>query len=281
MPGSKMIYQNTAVSPQKGVSIMKQIVFLALSASILLAQSERGNITGVVSDSSGAAVPGAEVVITHRATNSVVKTTTTTAGEYNAPALNPGEYTVEISATGFRRFSQRNVIVSAASAVRVDAQLQVGAVSESVEVVGTAAQVQMDNAKVTTSVNSVLVDSLPLVVGGGMRTPLGLVAVAAEARGSGGSLRLGGGQGGAWNATLDGISVGTNRAADTTEVGYNTPSVEAITEFTVDTNGFKAEYGQAGGGVMTMVSRSGTNAVHGGLYDFFRNEKMDSRGFFP
>src|SRR6185295_19415064 len=92
--------------------------------------------------------------------------------------------------------------------------------------------------------------------------------------------RLGGGQGGAWNATLDGISVGTNRVADVVEVGYNTPSVEAITEFTVDTNGFKAEYGQAGGGVMTFVSKSGGNAFHGGLFDFLRNEKLDSRGFF-
>ena len=106
------------------------------------------------------------------------------------------------------------------------------------------------------------------------------MAVAAEARGSGGTLRLGGGQGGAWNASLDGISVGTNRAADMTEVGYNTPSVEAITEFTVDVNGFKAEYGQAGGGVMTFVSKSGTNALHGGVFDFLRNEKLDANGWF-
>jgi hypothetical protein len=259
---------------------MKKILLLALCACVVFGQSERGNITGVVSDSSGAAIPGAEVVITFRATNSVVRSKTSAAGEYNSPGLNPGEYTVEVSAAGFRRFSQQNVILAAASSLRIDAQLQVGAVSDSVEVVATSAQVQMENAKATTSVNSILVDSLPLVVGGGMRTPLGLVSVAAEARGSGGSLRLGGGQGGAWNATLDGISVGTNRAADTTEVGYNTPSVEAITEFTVDTNGFKAEYGQAGGGVMTFVSKSGTNVVHGGLFDYLRNEKMDSRGFF-
>ena len=259
---------------------MKTTLLLALSAALLLGQTEKGNITGAVTDGSGAAVPGAEVVITFRATNTVLKTTTTTAGDYNAPALTPGEYSVEITAAGFKRFSQPHVILAAASSLRIDAQLQVGSVSESVEVLGTGAQVQTENAKVTTQVNSMLVDSLPLVVGGNIRTPLGLVAVAAEARGSGGSLRLGGGQGGAWNATLDGISVGTNRAADMTEVGYNTPSVEGITEFTVDTNGFKAEYGQAGGGVMTMVSRSGTNAVHGGLYDFFRNEKMDSRGFF-
>ena len=260
---------------------MKKILLLVLSASVLVGQSERGNITGVVTDATGGAVPGAEVVITHRATNTVTRLVTTSNGEYNAPGLNPGDYNVDVTATGFRRFSQTNVILTASSTLRIDVKVQVGTVSDTVEVVATAAQVQTENARVTTAVNSVLVDSLPLVVGGGIRTPLGLVTIAPEARGSGNSLRLGGGQGGAWNATLDGISVGTNRVADITEVGYNTPSVEAITEFTVDTNGFKAEYGQAGGGVMTFVSKSGTNQVHGGIFDFLRNEKFDSRGWNP
>jgi hypothetical protein len=259
---------------------VKHLLAVFLTSACLLAQTERGNITGVVTDSTGAAVPGAVVAITHRATNTTVRLTTTTAGEYNAAALAPGEYGVEVTAQGFRRYSQQNLTLIAASTLRLDIQLQVGAVTETVEVTAAAAQVQADNAKASTSVNSVLVDSLPLVVGGNMRTPLGLVNVAAEARGSGGTLRLGGGQGGAWNASLDGISVGTNRAADMTEVGYNTPSVEAITEFTVDVNGFKAEYGQAGGGVMTFVSKSGTNQLHGGAFDFLRNEKFDSRGFF-
>ena len=258
---------------------MKKLVLLALSAAMLFAQSERGNITGAVLDPTGAAIPGAEIVITHRTTNTTVKLTTTTSGEYNAAGLQPGEYTIDVSAPGFRRFSQTNAILTASSTLRIDARLQVGSVSDTVEVIATAAQVQTENAKVTTSVNSVLVDSLPLVVGGDIRTPLGLVAIAPEARGSGNTMRLGGGQGGAWNATLDGISVGTNRVADMTEVGYNTPSVEAITEFTVDTNGFKAEYGQAGGGVMTFVSKSGTNEFHGGMFDFLRNEKFDSRGW--
>ncbi|MEO7650591.1 MAG: TonB-dependent receptor, partial [Bryobacteraceae bacterium] len=84
----------------------------------------------------------------------------------------------------------------------------------------------------------------------------------------------------AWEATLDGVSVATNRSADAVEISYNTPSLEAITEFAVDTNGFKAEYGQAGGGIMTFSSKSGTNQFHGVAYDFLRNEKLDARGFF-
>jgi hypothetical protein len=112
-------------------------------------------------------------------------------------------------------------------------------------------------------------------------SPFNLVALAPEAKGQGGSMSLGGGQAAAWDATLDGHSVGTNRSSDTAEAALNTPSVEALTEFTVDTNGFKAEYGQAGGGVMTFASKSGTNQFHGSLYDFLRNDAMDARGFFP
>ena len=90
----------------------------------------------------------------------------------------------------------------------------------------------------------------------------------------------GGGQGGASGATLDGISVNTNRQASGTETAFLTPSVEAITEFAVDTGGFKAEYGQAGGGAISFASKSGTNTVHGSAYDFIRNDDLDARGFF-
>ena len=149
------------------------------------------------------------------------------------------------------------------------------------QVSAAVAQIQTENAKISTAVQNRMVDELPLVVGGALRSPFNLVTVTPEARGDGGTLSLGGGQAAAWNATLDGISVTTNRAANTAEIAYNAPSVEAITEFTVDTNGFKAEYGQAGGGVMTFVSKSGTNQIHGSAYDFLRNDKLDARGFFP
>ena len=76
------------------------------------------------------------------------------------------------------------------------------------------------------------------------------------------------------------MSVTTNRQADAAEIAYNAPSLEAITEFTVDTNGFKAEYGQAGGGVMTFVSKSGTNEIHGTAFNFLRNDALDAARFF-
>ena len=260
---------------------MYQLVLAGLLVTAgLFAQSERGSITGLVTDSTGAAIPAATVTITNRDTNVVNKTMSTAAGDYSVPNLSPGTYRVEVTNTGFKRFLQQNAVVTASSTVRVDAVMQLGQVTDQVEVTAAATAIQTDSSRVSTSVQNKLVDELPLVVGGAMRSPFNLVAVAAEARGSGQSLAIGGGQVAQWDATLDGHSVGTNRSGDTAEAALNTPSVEALTEFSVDTNGFKAEYGQAGGGVMTFASKSGTNQLHGSVYDFLRNDKLDARGFF-
>jgi len=250
-----------------------------LSILPLLAQTERGNITGQVQDPSGAAVAGAEVVATHAATNVQARTITSAAGDYNIP-ISPGTYRITASAAGFKRYEHAGVNLPTSSTVRLDITLAIGNVTEILEVSQALAQVQTETAKVSTAVQNRMVDELPLVVGGALRSPFDLVAVVPESHGSGQTLQLGGGQAAAWNATIDGLSVATNRSADTVEIAYNTPSVEAITEFTVDTNGFKAEYGQAGGGVMAFTSKSGTNNLHGVAYDFLRNEKLDARGFF-
>lgn len=254
--------------------------FAVALAALSFAQSERGLIGGTVTDQSGAAVPSAEVVVVNRDTNATFKVIASATGEFSAPNLIPGSYRITVSAAGFKRYVQQNVVVAASSSVRLELQLQLGQVSEQIEVVGNAAAVQTDTAKVSTQVQNKLVDELPLVVAGAMRSPFNLVAVAAEARGEGTRLSLGGGQAAAWDATLDGHSVGTNRSGDTSEAALNTPSVEGLTEFSVDTNGFKAEYGQAGGGVMTFASKSGTNDLHGTVYNFLRNDAMDARGFF-
>jgi Carboxypeptidase regulatory-like domain len=243
-------------------------------------QSERGNITGSVTDATGASIPNIAVVITNRDTNVPERVTTTSTGEYNAANLTPGTYRVEITVSGFKRFVEQGIVLSAGNTIRVDAQLQIGQATESVEVQAQVTQLQTDNAKVSTSVQNKLVDELPLVVGGAMRSPFDLVTITPESRGSGNSLSIGGGQAAAWGATLDGLSVNTNRSADATETAYLTPSLEAITEFSVDSNGFKAEYAQAGGGAISFVSKSGTNQYHGNAYDFLRNEDFDARGFF-
>src|SRR5437667_1577636 len=199
----------------------RRFCLLLLSAVLpLYSQIERGNITGQVKDASGAGIPGAEVIATHVFTGVQTKTQSTTAGDYNLP-IQPGRYRVVVTAPGFKRYLHDNVTVATSSSVRLDAALEIGAVSESVEVKAEVAQIQTETAKVSTAVSNKLVDELPLVVGGALRSPFDLVTVAPEARGSGQGLSLGGGQAAAWNATLDGLSVTTNRASDTVEIAYN------------------------------------------------------------
>src|SRR6266567_5071838 len=143
---------------------------LVLFVGLLWGQSERGNITGLVTDSTGGVIAGAAVAITNMATNTAVNVSTTSAGEYNVPNLSPGSYRVEIGASGFKRFAQSNVVLSAAGTVRLDAQLIVGQVSETVEVQAAVAQIQTETAKVGTSMQNRMVDDLPLVVGGALRS---------------------------------------------------------------------------------------------------------------
>jgi hypothetical protein len=255
------------------------VLFCLLFATPLFAQSEYGNITGVVTDPNGSVLANAEITVTATATNAVKTTTSGEGGQYNIP-LAPGAYRIQVSLRGFKKFLAENVVVAAATTVRLDLRLALGELTEVVSVTPDLARLQTENAKVSTAVGNRLVDELPLVVGGALRSPFDLVSITAESKGRGNQLSLGGGQAAAWDATLDGISVTTNRSADAAEIAYTTPSVEAITEFTVDTNGFKAEYGQAGGGVMTFVSKSGTNEFHGTLYNFLRNDALDARGFF-
>jgi hypothetical protein len=255
-------------------------IALVLAAPFLYAQSERASIAGAVTDASGAKVANAQVAIMNKATNISARVIATSAGEYSAPNLSPGIYRVEISAPGFRRSITDNVTLTAGGVSRIDVELEVGQVSESIEVQAQAAQMQTEDAKISTAVENKMVDQLPLVVGGALRSPFDLVSTVAEAKGSGNTVSLGGGQAASWSATLDGLSVNTNRSADAGETAYLTPSVESITEFSVDTNGFKAEYGQAGGGVITFASKSGTNELHGTAYEFLRNDVFDARGFF-
>jgi hypothetical protein len=254
------------------------LVFFA-ATMLCFSQSERGNITGMVTDASNAIVPGAPVKVINTATNATASVTSTLSGEYSAANLEPGTYRIEVAKPGFQTAIVNGVTLSTGATARADVQLQVGGVTQTVEVQATNIQLQTEDAKVSTSVSSTMVDALPLVVGGGMRSPFDLASTVPEAKGGNGIV-LGGGQSGASAATFDGASVNTNRQASASETNFLTPSVEAITEFAVDTNGYKAEFGQAGGGVISFASKSGTNVLHGSAYDFIRNDDVDARGFF-
>src|SRR3982751_5385101 len=254
----------------------------ACLASHLFAQSERGTISGTVRDTSGAVVPQVKVTVTNTAINQPVQVETNDSGDFSVADLRVGTYTVRAEKSGFRPAELTGLTVDAASSVRADFSLQIGRSAEVVEVQAAAVQLNSEDSKTTVTISQKLVDTLPLVVGGAVRSPFDLATLTPESKNIGGDagFALGGGQGASYGATLDGVSVNTSRALQKSWVASNAPSVEAITQFTVDTNGFKAEYGHAGGGVMTFVAKSGTNQFHGSAYEFLRNTNFDANDFF-
>jgi hypothetical protein len=263
-------------------------LLLALTLALLLlplgqfGQTDRGTIVGIVTDASGAVVPGASVTATRAGTNTTFHTTSTPTGNFTIPALHPGEYSLTIEAPGFKTYRQTNLIVIAGGTTRADAALEIGAVTESVNVVSTVAQLQTATAEVVAQVSTQMIDQLPLVVGGAMRSPFDLALITPEANQHGADLtfQIGGAQGGSYGATMDGITILTGRFNSVEWASVNTPSIDAIQEFTVESSGMKAEFGRGSGGTMSFSTKSGTNQFHGTAYEFLRNNALDARRFF-
>ncbi len=253
-----------------------------LLACALLAQSERGAISGTVRDQSAAIVVGAKITVTSTATNVTVTLSSNEAGEYSAPSLQAGTYNIRVEKEGFRSAVITGLKLDASTTVRADITLEVGTTTTAVEIQATALQLATEDAKISVAVTNKYVDELPLVVGGTLRSPFDLAILTPEAKQLGGDngFMLGGGQAASYGTNLDGVSANTTRALQQSWVAVNAPSLEAITEFTVDSNGFKAEFGHAGGGLMNFVSKSGTNQYHGSAYEFLRNNAMDANNWF-
>ncbi len=276
------------------VRILASALLTLLLLATVFAQSDRGTLTGIVSDSNGAAVPGATVTATNLSTNSSSSAVTSTEGVYTIPALPPGTYKVRVEKTGFKAAEIGGVTLITGNSASANITLTVGQVTEVVEIAAQqGAQVQTENAKASSQVANKQIDELPLVVAGTMRSPFDLTLLTPEAKpiGLGGdagvqgpgytsNFSIGGGQGGTWGITLDGASSATSRFGSTEWSSLNTPSIDAITEFAVDTNGFKAESGRAQGGSLNFSSKSGTNEYHGTVYEFARNNYFDARNYF-
>jgi hypothetical protein len=258
------------------------VLALTLVAGSLFAQSERGTITGTVHDASGAVVPGAKVTIRNVDTNVASDAVSNASGEYTVPNLQPGRYNVRIEKAGFRPSEETGLPLDAGLTARADATLEVGTSTQAIEVQANAIQLQTEDAKNSVTLQNKLVDDLPLVVNGTVRTPFDLASLMPDAKNLGGDngFAIGGGQAASYGTSLDGVSTNTSRALSKSWVASNSASVEAIDQFTYDSNGFKAEYGHAGGGNITYASKSGTNQFHGAAYEFLRNNDFDANNWF-
>ncbi|HWC00564.1 MAG TPA: carboxypeptidase-like regulatory domain-containing protein, partial [Bryobacteraceae bacterium] len=183
-------------------------VLLCLSSAF--AQSERGTITGTVQDASGAVVPGARVTILNTDTNFSSQTVTTESGDYTAVSLPVGRYSVRVEKEGFRVALRSNVTLNAASTIRVDVALEVGTSQQTVEISAEVPQLQTSDAKTSVTIINKLVDELPLVVSGALRSPFDLAQLTPEAKNYGDQgFSIGGGQASSFGITLDGVSAAT------------------------------------------------------------------------
>jgi len=250
--------------------------FLLLLTAGLSAQSNRATITGTVTDTTGASVPGVEVTATNTGTNVPAKTVSSQDGIYVIPNLFPGLYSVEFKRDGFEILRRPTVTLESTQVARVDAELKVGSVSQSVTVTTDAPVLDLERPSEGTNMNGRVVTDLPLSIYNGGRFVENF-AVAITPGYSPISSPYGavvnGGQWFTKDYTIDGTSGTTDIRGDSMESG---PSMEAVQEVQAQTSGLDAQSGITGGGVMSFNLKSGTNKWHGSGFLYGVNELLDA-----
>ncbi len=249
----------------------------------LFSQSYTGSIGGRLVDSSGLAIPRAQVAITEESTNAAYKTLTNESGDFVISYLKPGSYRAEFAAAGFKEHVESGVQLQINQQRRIDVAMEIGQVSEKVEVSASAAQVNYVSPEIGQVVDADQLVNLPELASNSRgRSPFLLAKLLPGVTTNGNTytningFSFSGGRKTTNEILVDGLP--TTNPSDAT---YTlTPSPDAIQEFKVLTTPFSAEYGHTGGGVMMATSRSGSNSLHGSAYDLFRNRILNTRDFF-
>ncbi|MGE5645243.1 MAG: carboxypeptidase regulatory-like domain-containing protein [Acidobacteriota bacterium] len=262
-------------------------VLLCLATSVAIAQTITGSITGTVTDPSGAVVPAARVVATNTGTNVTFNGITNTAGVYNFVFLPVGSYNVSVESQGFKKASFGPFALEVNQIARVDVKLEVGDATQTVEITAAAPILQTESTATGDTITSTKLTSLPLngrnfatltlLIPGAISTAPAAMNTSGRFQGSGSRPQVNGNREQTNNFLLDGVDV--NDSIDN-RIGYN-PNVDALEEVKVITGNGGGEFGNVGGAIVNMTLRSGTNAFHGNLFEFLRNDKLDANGFFP
>src|SRR6195256_5822165 len=258
---------------------------LVLSAAFVHAQ-DTASLTGTVRDSSGASIANAQVAVIS-AEHGVNRTTTTNSdGDYSVPALTPGSYDVTVTAQGFKKYEAKGVILRVAQKARNDVNMQVGASNIEVSVEGTTvAQVETQSSDLTGTVTGKEISQLQL----NGRNFTQLVTLVPGVSNQSGQDDAGVGVGGNVSFSMNGGRTEYNNweldGGDNMDNGSNTtlnvyPSLDAIAEFKVLTSNYGAQYGRNGSGTVEVETKSGTNAFHGDVYEFVRNDMFNARNYF-
>ena len=264
------------------------LLFLAglLSPGIAAAQVDMGSISGIIRDPTGAGIESAKVVLTNADTNISVSTNAGSEGQYTFSPVKAGHYSLSASAAGFRTVKQNNVTLDVQQKLEVDISLSVGQVTETVVVDAAPPLLQTLDASVGQVVEEKAINALPL--NGRNFTFLaqlsaGVTQGQQDTRGLGasGSFAANGLRPAQNNYLLDGMDNNTNLVDFLNGTAYSVkPPVDAVQEFKVETNNYSAESGRSAGAVLNATLKSGTNAFHGAVWEFLRNDKFDAANYF-
>ena len=245
-----------------------------VSVSPARAQTAAGEITGVVKDQAGAAVPGATITVTDTRTNLQRVVVSTGDGVYTAASLTPSEYRIDVELAGFKPVRREGVRLSTGEKARIDFDLSVGNVQELVTVVADSPVVRIETASLGTVVENEQVVQLPL--NGRLFIMLASIVPGVALPPNSVLPRINGGRPRTNEYLFDGISV---LQPEPGQVAYY-PVVDAIQEFKIESNSPPAEFGRFNGGVVNLTTKSGGNVYHGNVFEFFRNENLNARNFF-
>ncbi len=261
-------------------SLYRVYFLLSVCAGWACAQEVRASVTGIVTDPTGAPVVGATVVVTNVAQNVSITAQTNEAGNYVTPFLAPGIYRLSVEQTGFKKYLRDNIVLQALDRARVDVQLEIGQLTESVTVTAAVSQLQTETATRSQVLAQEIIANVPTQG----RNPFQIAWAAAGIIKSGDwrylrSFDIGGTSGISINGgrektnevLLDGIS---NVRAEYTVISI--PTTESVQEFKVQANTYDAQYGRTGGGVITMVTKGGGNDFHGTAFEYFQNDKLNA-----
>ena len=262
------------------------LVFLLVQSRSAFGQVDEGSISGTVQDTSGAVVANAHVTLLNKDQGLTLETTTNSSGGYSFSPVRIGHYTVTVAARGFSATSQENLTVAVSQNLMVNVQVKPGAATETVVVTEAPPQLQTEDASVGQVVSEQTVNSLPLngrnftflaQLGAGTQTPQ------ADTRGNAasGAFSANGLRPAQNNYLLDGIDNNSNAVDFLNGTNFIVlPPVDAIEEFKVQTGEFSAELGRSAGAVLNATIKSGTNSIHGAVWEFLRNDKLDAADWF-
>ena len=255
---------------------LRIISFLLLAAPFMSAQISTATVTGIVNDPSGAALVGVSIQLANQDTGVTLTESANPRGEYTFPLLQPGRYRLSVEANGFRRYSRSDIVLEGGRITRLDVPMQLGQVSETVEVTGSAPLLESESSTLGQFIENKTIIDMPL---NGRRVGELLALMGNAVYVSGDVIRprvaIAGGRADQQQWMIDGVNA-SNIALEVPQALFN-PPVEAVQEIRILQNSYSAEFGNSSSGVVTMTTRSGTNDLHGSLYEFFRNDKLDAR----